>query len=66
MFLPCTHLPAGFSAAAVDLLIISLEFPGGLGVKDLALSLLGLRFNPWPKNGCMPGTQPTKKNFLFL
>ena len=36
------------------------EFPGGLVVKDLALSLLWLGsllwlvFQPWPKNFCMP------------
>ena len=24
------------------------EFPGGLVVKDLGLSLLWLRFDPWP------------------
>ena len=26
------------------------EFLGGLVVKDLALSLLWLRFDPWPRN----------------
>ena len=26
------------------------EFPGGPAVKDLALSLLWLRFDPWPRN----------------
>ena len=31
-------------------------------VEDLALSLLWLRFHPWPGNFCMPGTQPRKKN----
>ena len=29
------------------------EFPGGLEVKDLILSLLWLRFDPWPGNFCM-------------
>ena len=28
-------------------------FSGGLVVKDLVLSLLGLRFDPWPGNLCM-------------
>ena len=31
-----------------------LEFPGGPVVKDLVLSLLWLRFDPWPGNFCMP------------
>ena len=31
-----------------------LEFPGRLVVKDLALSLLWLEFNPWPGNLGMP------------
>ena len=35
------------------------EFPGGLMVKDLVLSLLGRRFHPWPGNFCM--AQPKKK-----
>ena len=26
------------------------EFPSGLTVKDLILSLLWLRFSPWPRN----------------
>ena len=30
------------------------EFPGGLVVKDLVLSLLWLRFDPWSGNLCMP------------
>ena len=37
------------------------EFPGGLLVKDLALSLLWRRFNPWPRNFCMPLAWPKKK-----
>ena len=31
-----------------------LVFPSGLVVKDSALSLLRLRFNPWSGNFCMP------------
>lgn len=27
-----------------------MEFPGGLSVKDLMLSLLSLGFDPWPGN----------------
>ena len=46
------------------------EFPGSLEVKDLALSLVWLgsllwcRFDPWPRNFCMPRAcpLPTKKN----
>ena len=37
------------------------EFPGGLAVKDSALSLPWLRFNPWPRNFHMPQVQPKKK-----
>ena len=29
------------------------KFPGGLGVKDLVLSLLWLGFDPWPRKFCM-------------
>ena len=31
-------------------------------VKDSALSLLWLRFHPWPKNFCMPQAQPKQTN----
>ena len=34
------------------------EFPSGLVVKDLALSLLWLRFNPWPGNFHVLQAQP--------
>ena len=37
------------------------EFPGGLVVKDLALSLLWLGFYPWPVNFYMSWVQPKKK-----
>jgi len=30
------------------------KFPGGLAVKDPALSVLGDEFNPWPRNFHMP------------
>ena len=36
------------------------EFPGGLLVKDLALSLLGHTFNLWPGNFHMRQVQPKK------
>ena len=36
------------------------EFPDGLAVKDPALSLLCLRFDPWPRNLCMPLVWPKK------
>ena len=39
----------------------SWEFPGGLEVKDAALSLLWLRFSPWPWNFYMPQAQPGEK-----
>lgn len=37
------------------------EFPGGLAIKDLALSLLWLRCDPWFGNFCMLWAQ-TRKN----
>ena len=42
------------------------EFPGGLAVKDLALSLLWLWFNSWPGNFHIPWVQhrPPKKSSL--
>ena len=36
------------------------EFPGGLAVKDLALSLLWLRFIPWPQE-CLHATGMAKR-----
>ena len=40
------------------------EFPGGLVVKDLALSLLWLGFHPWPRNFHMPMGVGGKKRKL--
>ena len=37
------------------------DFPGGLAFKDSALSLLWLRFDPWPGNLCMPWVWSEKK-----
>ena len=37
------------------------EFPGGLAVKDLALSLLRYRLDSWPWNFYMPQAKPKKK-----
>ena len=41
-------------------------FPGGLALKDLALSLLGLGFDPWPRDfhrcGQNKQTNKTTKN----
>ena len=34
------------------------EFPGGLAIKDLALSLLWPGFDPGPRNFCMLQVQP--------
>ena len=46
--------------------ILSLEFPGGLVVKDSALSLLRLRFHTWPGNFCMSWMQPkNEKRFYY-
>ena len=42
------------------------EFPGGLAVKDLALSPLWLRFNPWPGNFHMLQEWPKKKNVYMF
>ena len=65
--IPGLHLGVDNEEAAGFLLgtsliekLVSLEFPGGPGVKGLALSLLWFwlqlrhRFNPWPRNFCMP------------
>ena len=43
------------------------EFPDGLVVKDLALSLLWHGFSPWPQNFCMPRAPlPNKITQLML
>ena len=39
----------------------NLEFPSGLSVKDGALSLPWLGFNPWARNFHMPQAQQKKK-----
>jgi len=36
-------------------------FPDGLAVKDSALSLLQLGFNPWPRNFCIPWVWTLRK-----
>ena len=41
------------------------EFPGGLVVKDPALSVRWLRFDPWPGNFCMPQAWPKNKEKEF-
>ena len=41
--------------------LIAGEFPGGLGVKDLVLSLLWFRFDPWPMIFHMPWACPPYK-----
>jgi len=47
--------------------MVNLEFPNGLVVKDLALSLLWLRslwwcaFNSWPRNFCRLLAWPKKR-----
>ena len=37
------------------------EFPGSLAVKDQALSLLWLGFDPSPRKFCMSGALPNKQ-----
>ena len=47
----------------MELIIGILEFPGGLGVKDSAWSLLWRGFDPWSRNFCMLQTRlKTKPN----
>ena len=41
------------------------DFPGGLVAKDLALSMLWLRLDPWPGNFCMPQVQQKNKNKIL-
>lgn len=41
-----------------------LEFPSGPAVKDQALSLMWLRFDPRPRNFCLPRVWP-KQNKPF-
>ena len=43
----------------------SKDFPGGLEVKDLALSLLWLGSDSWPRNFCKPWAWPKKKKKNF-
>ena len=38
------------------------EFPGGLAVKDMTLSLLWHRFDPWPVNFCMSASVAKNNN----
>ena len=38
-----------------------MEFPGGLVVKDMGLSLLSHGFDAWPRNFCMPWAWHPKK-----
>ena len=46
---------------------VNIEFPGGLVVKDSALSLLWLGFNLWPGNFCMSKINITyTKQISFL
>ena len=43
--------------------IIIRGLPGGIVVKDSALSLLWFKFNPWPRNFCMlSAAKKTPKN----
>ena len=37
------------------------EFPSGLTVKDLVLSLLWHRFSPWPRKFYMPQAQENEQ-----
>ena len=40
-------------------------FPGGLDVKDPALSLLLCKFNPWPENFPIPQVQAKRKDTTY-
>ena len=42
------------------------EYPGGLVVKDLVLSLLWLGFNPWPRNFHRLWVKPNQANRNLL
>ena len=63
----CRHLKLKDLKSATEL-----EFPGGLVVKDLALSLQWLRsllrhgFYPWPKNLCIPMAKKKKLLLFFV
>ena len=39
------------------------KFTCGLVIKDLARSLLWLRFSPWPRNFCVQRARPEKKEY---
>ena len=65
---PCLGLRCdGWSCGSSFVKVIVEEFPGGLVVKDLALSLLWLRsplwhrFDPWPGKFHILSGQPKKK-----
>ena len=44
----------GFFGGLLTEVKAQVEFPGGLAVKDSVLSLLWLRFDPWPGNFHVP------------
>lgn len=46
--------------------LVQREFPDGLVVKDLALSWLWPRCDPWPGNIHMPQMQPKHIDFFFF
>ena len=41
-------MPPGHGNVELERILLLEGFPDGLAVKDLALSLLWLRFDPWP------------------
>ena len=49
----------------VIITIIKVEFPSGLVVEDLALSLLRLRFDPWPTNFHVLRVRPTTTTIII-
>ena len=52
--------PMSLFLSGTSIKLVSWEFPRGLVVKDLVLSLLWLRFDPWPRHFHVPWTWPKK------
>ena len=58
----CTAIPTVIFSHPEGTLKNIQEFPGGLVVKDLVLSLLWLGFHPWPRtSACLRHNQKKKK-----
>ena len=62
IFLICLLcISSGSRLKSINQSINQSKFPSGLAVKDLVLSLLWLRFDPWPGYFCMLQAQQKKK-----